>query len=173
MNQPKNARRARPNMPHYGVMPEETDGMLTWDWVERHMSEARNYWIATTRADGAPHAVPVWGAWVNSALYFGTGKQSVKARNIRRDNRAVVHLESGDDTVIFEGVLVEANVTAEVLTAINDIYIKKYELDLQLEEDEDALLYRLVPHKVMAWREKDYPASATFWHFSQVADQCA
>ena len=165
MIQPKNARRARPDMPRYGVMPDETAGMLTWDWVERQMIEARNYWIVTTRPDGRPHAAPVWGAWVDDTLYFGSDEQSVKARNIRRDNRAVVHLESGDDTVIFEGLLVEAIVSAEIQEAINNIYIKKYELHPQLEEDEASLLYRLVPHKVMAWREKDFPASATYWHF--------
>lgn len=31
---PAGARRIRPNMPNYGVLPEQLDGMLSWDWVE-------------------------------------------------------------------------------------------------------------------------------------------
>ena len=165
MNSPQNARRIRPDMPHYGVMPAQTDGMLSWDWVEGHMEAARNYWLCTTRPDGRPHAVPVWGAWVEGSLYFGTDKQSVKAKNISRDSRALVHLESGDDTVIFEGELVEANVSADLQAAIEAAYIGKYALDPELEEDEGTRLYRLVPRKVMAWQEKDYPSSATLWLF--------
>ena len=30
---PAGARRIRPNMPNYGVLPEQVDGMLSWDWV--------------------------------------------------------------------------------------------------------------------------------------------
>jgi len=54
-------------------------------------------------ADGLPHAVPVWGVWVDGALYFGTDRRSRKARNLATNQGAVVHLESGDDAVILEG----------------------------------------------------------------------
>ncbi len=164
MIQPKNARRIRPDMPHYGVMPDQKDGMLTWDWVDRQMTQSRNYWIATTQPDGRPHVVPIWGAWVEGSFYFGTDKLSVKARNIRRDNRVVIHLESGDDTVILEGRLVKAQVSAELQKQIDDAFVQKYELDPELDED-GALVYCLLPRKVMAWLESDYPATVTYWLF--------
>ena len=78
MIQPKNSRRVRPDMPHYGVMPDQKDGMLTWDWVDRQMTQSRNYWIATTQPDGRPHVVPIWGAWVEGSFYFGTDKLSLR-----------------------------------------------------------------------------------------------
>ncbi|MCY3780701.1 MAG: pyridoxamine 5'-phosphate oxidase family protein [Chloroflexi bacterium] len=161
---PENARRLRPNMPHYGILPDRVDAMLTWDWVERQMTEARSYWICSACPDGRPHSVPVWGAWVDGALYFGTDKQSIKARNIRRDNRVVIHLESGDETVIFEGTVIEAQVSKSMQKRIGECYIEKYVLDPELDES-GALLFRLVPQKVMAWLEKDYPATATYWLF--------
>lgn len=164
MIQPTNARRVRPDMPHYGVMPDAVDGMLTWDWVDRQMHEARNYWICTVCADGRPHSVPVWGAWVDGELYFGTDKNSVKARNIARDNRVALHLDSGDETVIFEGRLVEAKVSESLYRKIAARYIEKYVLDPELDDSGDLLL-RLLPEKVMAWLEKDYPATATCWRF--------
>ncbi|MCY3831471.1 MAG: pyridoxamine 5'-phosphate oxidase family protein [Chloroflexi bacterium] len=164
ISQPENARRVRPNMPNYGVMPAETAGMLAWDWVDRQMREARNYWVCSVCSDGRPHSVPVWGAWVDGVLYFGTDKDSVKARNIARDNRVVVHLDSGDQTVIFEGAVVETQVSPSQLKRISERYVEKYVLDPELEEADDLLL-RLVPAKVMAWLESDYPATATYWLF--------
>ncbi len=164
MIQPKNARRVRPNMPNYGVMADDVSAMLTWDWVDQHMDEARNYWVCSVCGDGRPHSVPVWGAWVDGDLYFGTDKISVKARNIARDNRVVVHLESGDETVIFEGRAIEALVSEEQLKTISERYVEKYELEPQLEDSGDLLL-RLIPGRVMAWMERDYPATATYWLF--------
>lgn len=164
MIQPAEARRVRPNMPRYGVMPDQVDAMLTWDWVDRQMREARNYWICSVCADGRPHSVPVWGAWVDGLFYFGTDRQAVKARNIARDSRVVVHLDSGDETVIVEGRAKIAQVPAAKLRRISQCYIEKYELDPDLAES-DNLLLCLIPSKVMAWLEKDYPASATYWLF--------
>lgn len=164
MIQPPKARRVRPDMPHYGVMPDQVDAMLSWDWVDRQMHEARNYWICSVCADGRPHSVPVWGAWVDGVLYFGSDRQAVKARNIARDSRVVVHLGSGDETVIFEGRAAEAQVSSELSQRIEQRYVEKYELDPELADSDDLLLC-LKPNKVMAWLEKDYPATATYWLF--------
>ena len=164
MIQPENARRARPNMPSYGVLPDQSEAMLTWDWVEAQMLGARNYWLCTTCGDGKPHAEPIWGVWIESCFYFSTGKNSVKARNIRGDNRVVLHLESGDETLIFEGILAESNENASMQAAIVSAYVDKYDISLDAE-DLDAIQYRLQPRKVMAWLESDFPATATYWLF--------
>lgn len=108
--------------------------------------------------------MPIWGAWVEGILYLGTDKLAVKARNIRRDSRVVIHLESGDETVIVEGELVEAQLSQSMEKKIDDCYFKKYDLSPELEVS-DALMFRLAPHKVMAWLESDYPATATYWLF--------
>lgn len=152
-------------MPHYGVKVDETESMLTWDWVEKQMASARNYWLCTTCPDGKPHAAPVWGVWVEGQLFTATDRHSVKARNISRDSRAVVHLESGDETVIFEGLLCASTPSASLQAIIDQNYVDKYNLDPSLDE-EDAILYRLIPQKVMAWLERDFPLTATRWLFS-------
>ena len=163
---PPGVLRVRPNMPHYGVMPEQVDGMLEWAWVEREMEAARNYWLCTANADGSPHAAPVWGIWFDGAFIFGTDKQSRKAANIARGSRGLIHLESSDDTVIFHGKLVEARIAAAQKERMTQAYIDKYELDPQPDET-GSQFYRLLPRKVMAWLEKDYPASATYWLFDE------
>lgn len=164
MPQPKNANRIRPSMPDYGITSEPTDGMLTWDWVDAQMEKSRNYWICTTRPDGRPHAAPVWGVWVDNRLYFGTAKSSVKGRNITHSNQVVVHLESGDDTLIIEGEVIEFQDTDR---KIIQAYIKKYPSYASAAEEEDAtaIWYRLVPHKIMTWLESDFLNSATYWVF--------
>ena len=167
MRQPPNAKRIRPNMPEYGISRQQTEGMLTWDWVQREMEKSRNYWICTTRPNGNPHAAPVWGVWLDNILFFGTDQRSVKARNIKHNSHAVVHLESGDETLIFEGRLVESRESDELKANIHRAYAKKYpSFDPAADADGGAAVwYQLIPHKVMAWLESDYPRTAAYWIF--------
>src|SRR3954467_12923982 len=96
-------RSERPSMPTgYGIATGD-DGQLPWSWVERECTKSRNYWICTTRPDGRPHAMPVWGLWFDGALVFSTDPASTKGRNLAARPDVVVHLESGDDVVIVEG----------------------------------------------------------------------
>ena len=43
--------------------------------------------LATTRADGRPHVVPVWFVMDGDDILFSTSATSVKGRNLRRDGR--------------------------------------------------------------------------------------
>ena len=94
----------RPQIEGYGI-PETLEGLLTWDFVTTRMEKARNYWLATTGPDGHPHAVPVWGIWLDGTLHFGGGPATRWQRNLRRDPRVTVHLESGDEVVILQGTV--------------------------------------------------------------------
>lgn len=167
MRQPANARRIRPNMREYGIFPHQTEGMLTWDWASRAMEAARNYWVCTTRPNGNPHAAPVWGVWLDEVLFFGTDRRSVKARNIQHSNHVVVHLESGDETLIFEGILVELGESDALKAKVNRAYVQKYpSFDAAAgAEGGAAVWYRLIPRKAMAWIESDYPQTVTHWIF--------
>jgi pyridoxine/pyridoxamine 5'-phosphate oxidase len=108
-------------------------------------------------ADGSPHAAPVWGLWRGDAFVFGTGAESRKGRNLARDPRAVVHLESGDEVVILEGSIA----TVATDEAFADAYEAKY--DHRPEPGEGWL--SLSPSRALAWRERDYPQSATRFDF--------
>lgn len=154
-------KRSRPNMASYGINADEK-GLLEWDWVSTRMKAARNYWISTTRPDGKPHAAPVWGVWMDEALYFGTSPTSRKGRNIAHQPYVVVHLESGDEVVICEGTLTRETNSA-ILHKMADIYGKKYPHQPDPENEPDGAYYVLRPEKVMAWIESDYPNTATNW----------
>src|SRR5689334_4298398 len=76
--------------------------VLPWSWAVERLARARHYWIATTRADGRPHARPVWAVWVDGSVCFSTG--SIAARNLERSPEISVHVESDDgEAVIVEG----------------------------------------------------------------------
>ena len=155
-----NSQRDRPHMPEgYGVGdPQYGFEPVEWTWVVEQMSEARSYWIATNRADGPPHVVPVWGLWLNDQFHFLSDPDSLKDRNIRRDPRTVVHLESGDHVVILEGQMLFHRATAEIVSA----YESKYGISFGGELEE---VYTLEMSKVIAWTESDFPKTATRWQF--------
>ncbi|EHN09069.1 hypothetical protein PAI11_41340 [Patulibacter medicamentivorans] len=64
--------------------------------------------LATVRADGRPHAVPIWFVVDGDDLVFNTGAETVKGRNLRRDGRAVITVD--DDAPPFSYVAVEGRV---------------------------------------------------------------
>ncbi|HTW20886.1 MAG TPA: pyridoxamine 5'-phosphate oxidase family protein [Mycobacteriales bacterium] len=142
----------------YGIATD-AEGMLPFDWAEQRLTESRNYWVCTTRADGRPHAMPVWGLWLDGAVFFSTDPGSVKGRNLAARPDAVVHLESGDELVLAEG-RVERISGAEVPAEFADRYDEKYGHRIDLADPSFAC-YRLRPDRVIAWREKDFPTSAT------------
>jgi Pyridoxamine 5'-phosphate oxidase len=139
-------------MSAYGV-PDDDEGLLPWSWAEERLTSARNYWIATS----GPHASPVWALWRDGAVVFSCSPRSRKARELARDPRVVVHLESGDEVVIVEG---EAEATAADAPLIDE-YERKY----AYRADPGEGWYRVVPRRVLAWTERGYPRDATRFDF--------
>jgi hypothetical protein len=131
--------------------------MLPWSWLSERMAGSHNYWIATTRPDGRPHSMPFWGVWLDETFYFGTGRESVKAGNLAHSPEVVVHLESGDEVVIFEGMAEEADRGLHVRLA--EAFSAKY--PFEPDPDDMGLVFALRPRRAYAWRERDYPTSAT------------
>ena len=150
----RRVRRRRPGFdPGYGISDSE-EGMLDWSWAEQRLAASRNYWIVTADEDGAPAAAPVWGVWVDGAVYFGTNPRSQKGRNLARDPRVLVHLESGDEVVILHG---EVELT-ELEDSIADAYEAKY-------DHRPPGLLKVRPRLALAWLETDYPTTATRFDF--------
>jgi pyridoxine/pyridoxamine 5'-phosphate oxidase len=151
------ARRSRPAFPpQYGIS-EDPGGMLDWAWVEERLASSRNYWITTTNADGAPAAAPVWGVWFGGAVYFGTNPSSRKGRNLARDPRVLIHLESGDEVVILQGEIERETLPQGAL----DAYAAKYDYRPTVTEG----WFALRPRRALAWVERDYPRTATRFDF--------
>jgi hypothetical protein len=156
----------RPNFaPGYGIS-QEVGSLLPWSHATDRLAASRNYWLATTRPDGRPHVAPVWGVWLDGALYFGTDRASVKARNLASNPTLVVHLESGDDVVILEGTP-EIVASPASIPGLNDAYKAKYGMAATEAGGDDAesaaLWYVFRPNTASAWLESDFVNTATRW----------
>ena len=69
---------SRPYMPGYGIAePEDGQGLLPWSWAEERLVSSHDYWVATSRPDGRPHLMPVWGVWFDDAWWFSSGRRSL------------------------------------------------------------------------------------------------
>ena len=82
----------RPHIPGYG-MPRGSKGLLPWPWAEQRLRRSHNYWMMTVRPEATPHAMPVWGIWVDNRFVFSTGASSRKARNLAANASCVVCTE--------------------------------------------------------------------------------
>lgn len=155
-------RRERPHMRNYGISTSES-GLLDWSWAEQRLIASRNYWIASTRPDGKPHVAPVWGVWFEGTLYFSSDPGARKARNLAANPAVVVHLESGDDVVIIEGVM-ERETNNDVITRMAAAYFAKYPvMGSEPSVEPFAHTLRLRPQVAIGWLETSFPNTATRW----------
>jgi hypothetical protein len=147
-------------MKGYGISKSD-EGLMTWAWAVEQLTKSRNYWISSTRDDGRPHAMPVWGVWIEDALMFSTGGNSVKGRNIASRPAIVAHVESGDDAVVLEGAA-ERVTDAGLLGRFVEAYDAKYKFRPDTN-DAGSPVYALRPSVAFGWLERDFPKTATRW----------
>jgi pyridoxine/pyridoxamine 5'-phosphate oxidase len=163
MEKPRTPPRAsRPNMPGYGIVAEhEGEGLLPWSWAAERLERARNYFVSTTRPDGRPHVMVVWGLWLDDAFAFSTGRTSRKAQNLAANPRCVVCPDDADEAVIVEAVAAELTDRA-ALDRFCAEYQKKYTYDVS-GMSEPVFVAR--PRVVFGQIEKTFTKSATRWTF--------
>ncbi len=149
----------------YGIAPELPDPLAPWADTRAKLVASRNYWVTTSRADGRPHAAPVWGVWVDDEFLFSTDAGSVKGRAITRSPDVLVHLESGDDVVIVEGPARPLAHTDPVVEAFVAAYEPKYDFTFERPFPEFFSFYAVAPRQVTVWSEEDFVSSAVRWHF--------
>jgi len=152
----------------YGV-PVTDDGLLDWSWAAARLEPALNYWFATTRPDGRPHAMPAWGVWLDDALYFEGSPATRRAQNLAENPALAVHLESGDEVVILEGRAQDAHAPERALAdrlaaAFGAKYgDTKWQYRPTPEQWDRGGLWRLRPQVAFGWG--DYPRDVTRWLF--------
>ncbi len=159
---------SRPYMPGYGVLgPKSGRGLLPWKWARKKFSEARNYWVGTTRPNGSPHMMPIWGVMMDDVFYFSTEQNSQKARNLQSNPKCVVSIgrQDNEEAIIVEGVA-EKVTEKTLLTRFKEAYQAKYKWDMSAFNEP---LYAGRPTTAFAFSAYgDFVGTATRWKFSEV-----
>lgn len=157
------ARATRPHMPGYGL-PEHTRGLKPWSWGEEILRAGHNYWVATARADGRPHVMPVWAVWHAGALWFSTGGESRKAKNLAARAECSVGTEQGSNAVILEGAATRL-LAAAAPPDVARLYAAKYGGGYP----DGSPLFRVEPRVAFGFSEaeEEFGEAATRWVFER------
>ena len=126
--------------------------------IARLQSE-RIAWFTTIRANGFPHAVPLWFLWLDDEVLILSEPGTVKARNVRGNPHVLVHLEAGPDgeqlTVLQGLAAISEEPTSAWLDRIGSAYGEKYaaglaSLNLTAETmaEQFTTVIRVVPSNV-------------------------
>ncbi|MFB7167403.1 PPOX class F420-dependent oxidoreductase [Streptomyces sp. NPDC056242] len=79
--------------------------MTDEEWRAFVSEGTRTAKLSTVRPDGSPHVAPVWFVLDGEDLLFNTGKDTVKGRNLARDNRVALCVD--DDRPPFSFTVIE------------------------------------------------------------------
>jgi Pyridoxamine 5'-phosphate oxidase len=148
-------------MPGYGIAPG-AGGLLPWTWAVERLRDSLRYWVATHGPDGPPHLAAVWGVWVDDALYFSTGGQSRKARNLAADPRCSIAPADAADSVVLTGVAVRVT-AARSVAGVRKVYVAKYGEGFPSPKENP--LYAVRPTIVIGIEETSFATSPTRWRF--------
>jgi uncharacterized pyridoxamine 5'-phosphate oxidase family protein len=151
-----------------------SEGATPTPWSEgrEELEKAEIYWLTTVRHDGRPHVTPLLAAWMEDAMYFCTGADERKARNLAQNPNCVITtgcnvLQGLDVIVEGEAVLVSDEGTLQRLA---DLYAFKYGWHYTVRDGAfygdggRADVYKVAPTTVFGFG-KGETSSQTRWRF--------
>jgi hypothetical protein len=118
---------------------------LAWSWVDEQLTAAGTYWVVA-RTRGHPHPRPVWGIWHRQRLHLSVGSPTL-LHAVRQEPAVTVHLASGTDVVIVEGMTSGSPPTPPELV---ELYDRKYDWEYEVAHYGDLVVVE--PTRVLAWR---------------------
>jgi hypothetical protein len=157
-----------------------TDAVATpWSRAREDLRSASLYWLSTVRPDGRPHVTPLLAIWLNGAMYFCTGSNERKARNLAENEHCVLTtgrngIDDGVDLVV-EGAAAAVSDSAE-RHGVADTFEAKYGAQFTAPEGTwfglgdairggDALVFRVMPTTAFGFG-KGASFSQTRWQFA-------
>jgi|SRR5688572_29996023 nitroimidazol reductase NimA-like FMN-containing flavoprotein (pyridoxamine 5'-phosphate oxidase superfamily) len=147
--------------------PPET--ATSWEAAVERLTSAHTYWLATVRANGPPHVMPVWAVWLEGGLWLSTSGSSTKGRNIAREPRCTVTLDEAGMQLVVEGDARRVT-DNEDLQRFVAAYTPKYGWPMTIrdgavhfEDGNSGFVYAVRAETVFAFVEE--PFTSTRWQF--------
>lgn len=119
--------------------------------------------LATTRADGSPHVVPLWFVWREEAVYVSCRRDSATWRNVERDPRVALSFDRGRGWRDYAGIVLFGRAEPLVpehptLRGLMSAWFEKYRLMLAgggfreyADQVEHPGMLRVRAERVAAW----------------------
>jgi len=128
---------------------------LSQSELDSFLAEPHIAVVATTGPSGKPHAMPVWYAWRDGKVLFHTGPESKKLRNLRKNSRISVVVDSKTapyKVVVVEGKAKELPGDKELARDIAIHYLgPKFGAQYAERSTEVSALVEVTPTKVISW----------------------
>ncbi len=114
--------------------------------------------VATVGEDGMPHVVPVCHVLANGKVYFGTGSDSQKLRNLKAHPHMAVLVDLyAEDWDVLRGAMVQGAARLiqrgpefrKIRTLLYQKYLQ-YRDESALEES-DSVIVEMTPARVSSW----------------------
>lgn len=157
-----------------------SEGAHPTEWADglQQLEGAEVFWLSTVRPDGRPHVTPLLAVWCADAMYFSTGSDERKAKNLNENPHCT--LTTGRNTldesldVVVEGQAAKVSDEAE-LRQVANAYESKYGKHLTAPEGTwfglgdtirrgEVLVYRVTPRTLFGFARGEQ-FSQTRWRF--------
>jgi general stress protein 26 len=146
-----------------------------WSEAVEALNRTEAYHVTTVRPDGRPHQTPLIAVWLDDAIYFCTGTEEQKAKNIARNPHVLLSTGSlkwdqGFDIVV-EGEARRVT-DAALLQRLADAWLAKYGPAWKFEVRDHAFVgaghgrpwvFEVAPRKALGFKKG--PFSQTTWKF--------
>jgi general stress protein 26 len=121
------------------------------DEVAAFLDEQRTVICATNGRAGWPHLMPLWYVVRDGRLWSWTYAKSQKTRNLERDARATIQVETGVQYEQLRGVMFECEVTihreSEDVAALGVEIFTRY-TGGELDDDVRTMVHKQAPKRV-------------------------
>jgi len=141
--------------------------------------DADTFWLSTVRPDGRPHVTPLIAVWHGDAIWFTTGPDERKAKNLAENSSCVLttgrsDLVDGGLDIVLEGTAEQVSNEAQ-LQPIAEAFAAKYGTEIwnfvvrdgafsDREMGGRAIVFRIRPVRGLGFR-KGETFSQTTWSF--------
>jgi hypothetical protein len=164
-------------MVDYGV-PADPAGALPWPWAAERLTSCRNFWVVSVAGSGAtirPHAMPVWGVWLEheQRFWFSCAPSSAKHRNLLANPHVTIAVSDTVEVVTVEGranhvPLDHDQFGRERALAVSTYGAKYAEPDQRAELEafmSSHAVWQVTPIRAYAIieREEEFSSKATRW----------
>ncbi|WP_406433318.1 pyridoxamine 5'-phosphate oxidase family protein [Streptomyces sp. NBC_00631] len=136
--------------------------MMTSGELDEFLTTQRTCRVATVSASGAPHVSALWFAWDGRSLWLYSVVRSQRWKDLSRDPRVAVVVDSGEEydqlrgvelrgTVEFVGEVPRTGELVAELDYIETVFARKnFGLD-EMPHDGRHAWARLTPTKIASW----------------------